>query len=80
MECCEEEHHSQGEEFWVIQTMITCPTTSKVVPAGMVFGTLQAFDETILENNTVQCAACGQSHLVDNSTVKVFPSEPEIQH
>jgi hypothetical protein len=23
----------------------------------------------------VQCAACGAQHLVDNSTVKVFPNE-----
>lgn len=74
------ERHSEAEDVWVIQAMITCPTTGKVVPAGMVFGTLQAFDQTILENNSVQCAACGQPHLVDNSTVKVFPSEPEPQH
>jgi hypothetical protein len=45
----------------------------------MAFANLQVFDQTILENNSVQCAACGRSHLVDNSTVKVFPSEPQLE-
>jgi hypothetical protein len=57
--------------------MITCPTTGKTVPSGIVFATLAVFDETTLLNNRVGCAACGQAHLVDNSTVKVFPSEPK---
>ncbi len=60
----------------MIQAMIQCPKTGKLVPSGIVFGTLAAFDATMLENNTVQCEACGASHLVDNSTVKVFPREP----
>ncbi|MBV8154216.1 MAG: hypothetical protein JOY98_07340, partial [Candidatus Eremiobacteraeota bacterium] len=37
---------------------------------------LAAFDATTLVNNYVQCNLCGERHLVDNSTVKVFPSEP----
>jgi hypothetical protein len=60
----------------MIQAMITCPKTGQAVPTGFVFGNLAAFDGTKLEHNTVQCAACGEMHLVDDSTVKVYPSEP----
>lgn len=60
----------------MFQAMITCPKTGKPVPTGITFGSLAAFDGTTLVNNTVQCAACGEGHLVDNTTVKVFPQEP----
>jgi hypothetical protein len=60
----------------MIQAMITCPRTGRPVPTGLTFGTLTAFDSTILENNSVHCPSCGEMHLVDNTTVKVFPSEP----
>jgi hypothetical protein len=60
----------------MINAMITCPTTGKAVPSGITFGTLAAFDAAMPSNNVVKCAACGQGHLVDNSTVKVFPKEP----
>jgi len=60
----------------MIQAMIICPKTHKPVKTGIVFGSLAAFDATTLKNNTVRCAVCGDSHLVDDSTVKVFPSEP----
>jgi hypothetical protein len=46
------------------------------VPTGFTFGNLAAFDSTILENNHVQCSACAEMHLVDNKTVKAFPSPP----
>jgi hypothetical protein len=55
--------------------MITCPQTGKAVPTGFAFGSLAAFDETTLINNSVRCQACGEPHVVDNSTVKVFPNE-----
>jgi hypothetical protein len=61
----------------MINAMITCPKTGRAVPTGIVFGSLAAFDGTTLKDNTVQCAACGEPHLVDDTTVKVFPSEPE---
>jgi hypothetical protein len=60
----------------MINAMITCPKTGKAVPSGFVFGTLAAFDGTKLENNVVQCSECGENHVVDNTTVKAFPSEP----
>ncbi len=60
----------------MINAMITCPKTGKAVPSGIVFGSLAAFDAAILENNVVRCTQCGESHLVDNTTVKAFPSEP----
>jgi hypothetical protein len=60
----------------MVQAMITCPTTGRAVPTGIVFGTLAAFDSTTLENNVIGCRECGEKHLVDNSTVKVFPQEP----
>jgi len=60
----------------MIGAMITCPKTGKPVPSGFVFGNLAAFDAAILENNMVQCTECGENHLVDNATVKAFPSEP----
>jgi hypothetical protein len=60
----------------MINAMITCPKTGKSVPSGIVFGTLAAFDGTRLEGNVVRCTECGENHLADNSTVKVFPSEP----
>lgn len=60
----------------MFQAMITCPTTGKSVPSGIAFGSLAAFDSTTLVNNVVKCSACGEGHLVDNSTVKVFPKEP----
>lgn len=60
----------------MFQAMMTCPKTGKAVPTGIAFGTLAAFDGTTLANNTVQCVACGEGHLVDNTTVKVFPQEP----
>ncbi len=56
--------------------MIVCPETGRAVPTGIVFGSLAAFDATTLVSNSVKCGACGHSHLVDNSTVKVFPQEP----
>jgi hypothetical protein len=59
----------------MVNAMITCPRTGKSVPSGIVFGSLAAFDAAILENNVVRCTECGESHLVDNATVKVFPSE-----
>ncbi len=59
----------------MIQAMITCPTTGRTVPTSIVFGTLAAFEGTRLENNHVKCRACGQDHIVDNSTVKIFPEE-----
>jgi hypothetical protein len=59
----------------MIQAMIICPKTQKAVRSGTVFGNLAAFDATELENNTVRCSACGEQHLVDNSTVKAFPQE-----
>lgn len=60
----------------MINAMIACPKTGKAVPSGIVFGTLAAFDAAILENNVVRCSECGENHLVDNATVKAFPSEP----
>jgi hypothetical protein len=60
----------------MINAMITCPKTGRAVPTGIVFGSLAAFNGTTLKGNTVRCAACGDMHLVDNSTVKIFPSEP----
>jgi hypothetical protein len=59
----------------MFQAMITCPTTGKSVPTGFAFGDLAAFDSTTLVNNTVRCKECGEGHLVDNTTVKVFPNE-----
>jgi hypothetical protein len=59
----------------MFQAMITCPKTGRAVPTGITFGSLAAFDQTTLINNTVRCGACGESHLVDNSAVKVFPNE-----
>ncbi|MFZ0575186.1 MAG: hypothetical protein WB644_02685 [Candidatus Cybelea sp.] len=58
----------------MITAMITCPRTGKAVPTGFSFGNLAAFDSAILENNQVRCSACGEMHLVDNKTVKAFPS------
>jgi hypothetical protein len=60
----------------MINAMITCPKTGKPVPTSIRFGTLAAFDAVILENNVVRCNECGENHLVDNTTVKAFPSEP----
>lgn len=60
----------------MIQAMIVCPKTGKAVPTGFAFGSLEVFDATTLTNNTVTCAACGDTHLVDDSTVKLFPQEP----
>jgi hypothetical protein len=60
----------------MVNAMITCPKTGKAVPSGIVFGSLATFDETTLINNVVRCTECGEGHLVDNTTVKVFPSEP----
>ncbi len=59
----------------MFQAMIICPKTGKAVPSGIAFGNLAAFDGTTLTNNVVRCAACGENHIVDNSTVKVFPQE-----
>jgi hypothetical protein len=59
----------------MFQAMIRCPSTGKLVPTGLTFGTLSAFDATTLINNVVQCAYCGGRHVVDNSTVKVVPNE-----
>jgi hypothetical protein len=60
----------------MINAMITCPKTGKSVPSGIVFGNLASFDAAVLENNAVRCTECGENHLVDNTTVKAFPSEP----
>jgi hypothetical protein len=60
----------------MINAMITCPKTGKPVPSGIVFGSLAAFDATVLENIVVRCTQCGENHLVDNATVKAFPGEP----
>ena len=60
----------------MFQAMISCPKTGRLVPSGIAFGSLAAFDETMLRDNVVLCTACGDRHLVDNSTVKVFPREP----
>ncbi len=62
----------------MVQAMITCPSTGRSVPTGIVFGDLATFEGTTLIGNTVRCSACGEAHLVDNSTVKVFPSEPKF--
>jgi hypothetical protein len=64
-----------GSKSKMFQAMITCPQTGKAVPTGFAFGTLAAFDATVLSNNSIQCRECGEPHLVDNSTVKVFPNE-----
>lgn len=67
----------RGVEYChVIQAMIVCPETGRAVPTGIVYGSLAAFEATKLSNNTVKCAACGETHIVDDSTVKVFPQEP----
>jgi hypothetical protein len=58
----------------VIYAMITCPNTGEAVPAGMRFSDLRSFDASAIEGNTVGCSACGQAHLVDKTTIKVFPS------
>lgn len=55
--------------------MIICPSTGKAVRSGLVFGDLATFEATTLTNNTVRCTACGEQHLVDNTTVKAFPQE-----
>ncbi len=60
----------------MINAMILCPKTGKPVRSGIVFGSLAAFDATILENNVVRCTECGENHLVDNTTIKAFPNEP----
>jgi len=60
----------------MFQAMITCPKTGRSVPTGFAFGSLAAFDQTTLVNNVVGCSECGESHIVDNKTVKVFPQEP----
>ena len=59
----------------MVRAMIICPKTGKAVPSGFTFGDLTSFDSATLVNNYVQCASCGEMHLVDNSTVRVFPSE-----
>lgn len=59
----------------MFQAMITCPKTNRAVPTGMAFGSLAAFDATTLVNNVVRCRECGENHIVDNTTVKVFPKE-----
>jgi hypothetical protein len=56
--------------------MITCPKTGRSVPTGLAFGSLAAFEATTLLNNVVHCRECGESHVVDDETVKVFPQEP----
>lgn len=59
----------------MFQAMITCPQTGRAVPTGFAFGSLAAFDETTLTNNSIQCRECGEPHRVDSSTIKVFPNE-----
>jgi hypothetical protein len=66
---------SGGEDYKMFQAMIVCPKTGKAIPTGFTFGSLAAFDATTLTNNTLQCAVCGETHVVDNSTVKIFPQE-----
>jgi hypothetical protein len=56
-----------------MRLMINCPKTGKAVPSGFGFGDLASFDSATLVGNYVQCTACGEMHLVDNTTVKVFP-------
>jgi hypothetical protein len=57
-----------------MKAMITCPTTGKTVPSGLGFSDLASFDSNKLIGNYVRCSACGEMHLVDDTTVKVFPS------
>lgn len=43
--------------------MITCPTTNKAVPTGMSMDQASFENPTnTMENNSSQCAACGQMH------------------
>lgn len=60
----------------MVHVMITCPKTGRNVPTGIVFGSLAAFDGATLVNNVVGCGECGETHIVDNETVKAFPQEP----
>lgn len=55
--------------------MITCPTTGRAIRTGIGFGDLASFDSATLKGNCVgPCEACGDLHLVDDSSVKVPPS------
>lgn len=56
--------------------MMTCPKTGRAAPTGIAFGSVAAFDATKLQNITVRCSQCGENHVVDNATVKLFPNEP----
>jgi len=58
----------------MIEAMIICPRTGKPAHTGMAFGNLAAFDSATIVDNYARCSECGEMHLVDNSTVKVFPS------
>lgn len=62
----------------MVKAMIKCPVTGAAVFSGIAFGTLAQFDAAKVENNTVGCPSCKGTHLVDNETVKAFPSESLI--
>ena len=49
------------KEVVMPRLMILCPRTKKPIPTGMVFSK-EALDNSKLENNSVQCVACGQMH------------------
>jgi hypothetical protein len=58
----------------MLYAMMICPKSGKAVRTGLRFGSLKQFDATTLRGNRVRCTDCGEMHLVDDSTVKVFPS------
>ncbi|HKU82341.1 MAG TPA: hypothetical protein VJP76_09250 [Candidatus Tumulicola sp.] len=57
-----------------MRLMIECPKTGKLIPTGLRF-TLASYDAASFFGNQIGCSACGELHLADKTTVKVFPDD-----
>ena len=44
------------------QVVITCPTTGRKVPTGVSLDRA-SWETATLENNSLRCPACGQTHV-----------------
>lgn len=59
-----------------MRLMITCPETRQIVPSGFSCANLAEFKSNTYIDNYVHCPACSKMHVVDGSTIQVFPEEP----
>ena len=68
-------HAELGKEEVVAKVMIVCPTTGKYVSVGIEMDR-GSFASSRMENNSMRCGACGETHRWSSSDARLIEEIP----